>query len=209
MTDLHTAYTAQRGKIARAYITLAGELGTKPNFGQLSEANDMSLADLRVLVADEFDLMEAFAAWLDVELAKNVSVDHTMPKRERVLDVLMERFEIMAPYKDGIETLYGIYKRDMSLALRLNCLANRSMGWVLTLSAQNPRGLLRDGLSQGLVLAYLATLPTWFEDEEEGLSKTMSKLDEELRKGENRLEKVTKVMSFIPGLGRKNHKAAA
>ena len=191
--------------LAKSYITLAGDLGQKPHFGQLAEANKMGLADLREHVVEEYELLDAFAKWLDGELARHAVIDPSMPKRERVLDVMMERFELLKPYKAGMEVLLPIYKKDVSLALKLNCLAKRSMGWVLTLSQQSPRGLLRDGLKQGLVVAYLNTLPTFFADDTEDLSKTMAKFDKELRRGEKGLEKVSKLMSYIPGLGGKKH----
>lgn len=190
--------TPDISELARSYMELAGALDRKPTMQELADKHAISMAELRREVSGEFDLLNAFSKWVDMELSARASVDMDMPKRERVLDLLMERFDISAPYKKGIGVIFGYVKKDIALAAKLNCASKRSMGWVLTLSGQNPRGFLRDGLRQGLVFAMLAATETWLKDETPDSSKTLAKLDQELRKGEKRLETISSLMKCLP-----------
>lgn len=187
-----------RAELAKSWLTLMGESGRKVSMRELAEANGIDLAELRQHVSEEYDLLDAFSAWVDREVALKADVDMQMPPRERVLDVLMERLETMRPYRAGLKLMAGYLKRDVSLALRTNCIIRRSMGWTLTLSGQNPRGFLRDGLRQGLAIAWVRALETWFEDDSADMSKTMARLDRELRRGERQLKRVSCLMKCLP-----------
>jgi AcrR family transcriptional regulator len=97
--------------------------------------------------------------------------------RDRLFDVLMRRFELLAPYKDSIRSLMRSARRHPGLALALNAMAVRSQRWMLEaagIDAAGPRGALR---AQGAALMFAGVATVWVDDDEEGLDRTMAALD--------------------------------
>lgn len=104
--------------------------------------------------------------------------------RQRLFDVLMRRFEILAPRKEAIRSLARSARRHPGLALALNTLAVRSQQWMLTaagIGASGPVGALR---AQGAALMFAHAAGVWLDDDEPGLDRTMAALDRGLASGE-------------------------
>jgi len=100
--------------------------------------------------------------------------------RDRLFDVLMRRFDALAPYRPAITRIVGDQARDPLAAVcglaRLAC----SMACMLEaagLSTTGVRGALR---VKALSAAYLATLRVWLSDESPDLAATMAALDRHL-----------------------------
>jgi AcrR family transcriptional regulator len=118
------------------------------------------------------------------------------PARDRLFDVLMRRFDAMQPHKEALATILQDLTRDPVAALCTLPQLRRSMTIMLeaaSLSAEGLRGQLR---IKGLSALYLTTLPVWFRDDSEDLSKTMATLD----RGLSRLDRA---VSCCRGLGGK------
>jgi len=99
------------------------------------------------------------------------------PVRERLFDVLMRRFEALAPDKDAVRSLMRSARRNPGLAFALNAMAVRSQKWMLEaagVDAAGPRGALR---AQGAALMFARVASVWVDDDEEGLDRTMAALD--------------------------------
>jgi AcrR family transcriptional regulator len=99
------------------------------------------------------------------------------PVRERLFDVLMRRFEALAPDKDAVRSLMRSARRNPGLAFALNAMAVRSQKWMLEaagIDAAGPRGALR---AQGAALMFARVASIWVDDDEEGLDRTMAALD--------------------------------
>ena len=104
--------------------------------------------------------------------------------RERLFDVLMRRFEALAPYKDAVRSIMRSARRNPGLALALNAMDVRSQHWMLEaagIGASGPRGALR---AQGAALMFARVLNVWFDDEEPGLDRTMAALGRGLASAE-------------------------
>ena len=106
------------------------------------------------------------------------------PVRERLLDVLMRRFEALAPYKQGIASII----RDGGGHPAAICCAGprlvRSMAWSLEaagVSSAGPAGRLR---TKGLAAIYVPALFVWLRDDSEDMGRTMAHLDRSLRRAE-------------------------
>src|SRR6266550_4353916 len=87
-------------------------------------------------------------------------------ERERIIDVLMRRLEVLAPHKSAVRSLMRSAARNPGLAFALNSLAVRSQQWMLTaadIGASGPRGVVR---AQGLALLFGSVLRTWINDED-------------------------------------------
>jgi hypothetical protein len=104
--------------------------------------------------------------------------------RERVFDVLMRRFDALAPYRAGVKSIVGAARRDPMLALALNGMSVRAMGWMLEAADAGRTGLRGALRAQGLALIWGRALAVWLEGEAPDLDKTMAALDRGLTQGE-------------------------
>ncbi|MEE2996585.1 MAG: TetR/AcrR family transcriptional regulator [Pseudomonadota bacterium] len=117
-------------------------------------------------------------------LSDHDSEDTDEPYRDRLLDVLMRRFEAQSLHKPAIRSILRDLTFDPILAVcSMPAFAN-SMAWSLEASgirANGPLGLIR---IKGLGLIYLSAIRVWLNDETPDLSVTMSRLDRDLRLAE-------------------------
>jgi AcrR family transcriptional regulator len=199
MTDATTTYASKRARIIDALLTLlASEPLERIGLDDIAKAAGVSLADLR----DEFPSAVAILAahMKDIDrkvLAADATDMGEEPARERLFDVLMRRLDAHAPHKAAIRSLMRSTLCNPPLALVMNGLAARSMGWMMTaagISAAGPKGALR---AQALTLLYVRVLSVWANDEDPGLARTMAALDRELARGE-RLSGMLDTLLAIP-----------
>jgi len=180
------APAGERGKIIAAFLALLAEKPIEQiGLSEIAREAGVSLAHLR----DEFSSTLAIVAThiKDIDravLAEDLSDMEEEPERERLFDVLMRRFEALAPHRDAVRSLLRSARRNPPLALALNKLAVRSQQWMLTaagINAAGPRGMMR---AQGLALLFGSVLRTWIRDDDEGLARTMAALDRALARGQ-------------------------
>src|SRR5262245_55400809 len=159
-------------------------------------------------------LRTEFSSTLAIYAAHVKSIDRTVlaggdgdmaeePPRERLFDVLMRRIEALAPHKEAVRSLLRSASRNPPLALALNCLAVRSMPWMLTaadIHASGPRGMLR---AQGLAMLWVRVLRTFVNDEDEGRARTMAQLDRALGRGARLVGLLDDMCRFVPRPGRR------
>ncbi len=108
--------------------------------------------------------------------------DDADPVRDRLFDVLMRRFEAMAPDKAAYRSILEGSARDPKSALPMLCRFRRVMALTLEtagLSAAGPCGILK---AKGLGAVYLCALATFFQDDASDMAKTMAALDKGLRR---------------------------
>ena len=125
--------------------------------------------------------------------------------RDRLFDVLMRRFDAMAPDRAGIAAILKDLCRDPATALCHGPRLMVSMAWMLEtagLSASGPVGLLR---AKGLMAVYLWALRAWLDDDSQDLARTMAALDRGLRQA----EAAAKFLKTGPGAGARKAATAA
>ncbi len=167
-------------KIEGALLALAGE---KPfvdiRLAEIATRAGLDLAELRKAYDGPFAILESFARRIDVAMLE--SDDPSMaeePRRERLFDALMRRFDLLVPHRAGLAGLEKAARRDPILACHLVRLAVGSQTWVLESAGISTGGLLGRLRAPALALALARLLPTFLADEEEGLPKTMAALDD-------------------------------
>ena len=104
--------------------------------------------------------------------------------RDRLFDVLMRRFDAMAPYRDALRGITAWLRRDPSALIAMNQLTVNSMRFMLEaaeLDSDGPAGALK---LQGLALAWGRVFSIWLEDSPPDFAKTLAALDRELTRGE-------------------------
>jgi AcrR family transcriptional regulator len=103
--------------------------------------------------------------------------------RDRIFDVAMTWFDVLAPRKPAIRALFDGFRRDplALIAMREEILS--ATGWLLVL-AEADTGPATGIKATGLALALGHAIPVWLDDGKD-LAKTMARLDGDLRRAEN------------------------
>lgn len=194
---------ANRDAVVGAFMALLAEKRfNEIDLTAVAAKANVSLADLRGEFGSTFDMLAAFYRDIDkTVLAANDPEMAASPARERLFDVLMRRIEAAKPYKAALHSLTQSAQRDPSLAWGLNKLSLRSQQWMLAAAGIDSAGMAGRLRAQGLVLVMARTLKVWFEDEDEGLARTMAALDRELSNGERILGMFDDLSRFMPDFG--------
>ena len=191
-----TQATNDVGQTAKIFATLADEawrqLGSRP-LTELMLAEIAAYADvdasLAVAVAggpqelvlgkmaalDNQAVVESFA---DIEDAGAVST------REKILEALMHRFEVYAPYRTQIQALNRAARRRPDLALALGLGLQSVTRRMLAMAGDHCngwRGLLR---IKGVAGVVLVVARVWLDDDSPDLAPTMKELDRRLQQAE-------------------------
>jgi ubiquinone biosynthesis protein COQ9 len=180
---------SKRNRAIRAAFDLAAERGwDQVSFTEIAERTGLSLADLRREFTCKTDLLKGFQAEVDAEvLAKMKPATDEQKPRDRLFDLIMTRFEVMAPYKQALDRVHAGLRCRPGEAAKLFCSTLASQYWMLV-----GAGAKLDGPGAGLRVAGLTAIygkvfHVWLEDNSPGLDRTMAALDRRLQLGEQRL----------------------
>ncbi len=147
---------------------------------EIAKATGVSLSQLLEAYCDKSEILTQFGKKLDAQLAQN-TVSSDEPLKDRLFDVVMQRFDALAPYRAGllrlIEDMQSHPISALVLCLETVCGFTRSMSLMFEMagiSTTSPRAVI--GVA-GLKIVYLSTLRTWKHDDSADLSATMATLD--------------------------------
>src|SRR5271155_5989213 len=102
--------------------------------------------------------------------------------RDRLVDLLMRRFDALQPYKPALDVLRRELLGDPVTALCAGAALLRSMRWMLE-AAEIPTVGVRGAIAVKLAAAaYLSAMRVWQRDDSQDLARTMAALDARLRK---------------------------
>jgi AcrR family transcriptional regulator len=153
---------------------------------QIARAAKIDPEHVIPLFADKTDILCAYGRQVDAEVAKALggqSVEGDSPK-DRLFDVLMERFDVLNDNRAAVISILDSMTFDPKqtvIALPWLC---RSMTWMLELSdisTQGWKGALR---VTGLTAIYLKVLRDWAKDESADMAATMASLDSALNRAD-------------------------
>lgn len=191
-----------RGRVLDAALKLAAERGwRRTRLADIAAEAGVGLDGLRAQFPSKAAIVGGLIRRTD-ERALAMGPAEGSSARDRLFDVLMRRFDALAPDRAGIAAILGALAVDPAAAL---CHAPRvmvSMAWTLEaagLSASGPIGLIR---AKGLLAVYLWALKAWLDDSSPDLAKTMAALDRGLRQA----EAAAKLLRSGPGGGRRRPK---
>ena len=167
-------------------VAAALRLAERRAWGQISlldiaDEAGLTLVELSRQISSRAAVLTALARLVDDEVlrrAERREPDESV--RERLFDVVMTRFETLAPYRLGLKRIAA----EMALAPDLGRALLTSQAWMLTAA-----GIPADGLGgavrvAGLASVYAATFRDWLADDDAGMARTMAGLDRRLRRGE-------------------------
>lgn len=189
------ASSNKRQAIVDALMDLASRRSWNDiEINDIAQAADVSLAEFRDLFPSKGAVLGALSRQIDKQVLEGTTDDLAgEPARERVFDVMMRRFDALAPYKEALRRIFQDLRYDPASLAALNQVSLNSQRFMLAaagISTEGPLGTLK---LQGAVLVWANTMRTWLDDDDPTLARTMARLDRELRRGERILEQAEDV----------------
>ena len=173
-----------RQAMIESALTLAADRGwARVGLGDIAEAAEVSLADLRAEFPSKSAIVAAYAA--DIDRAVLAARDPEMagrPATERLFDVLMKRFDLLGAHKDGVGAIIRSCPPDPEAILCGPVALRRSMRWMLEAADLSSAGLRGGVRVKALCALYLSMLPVWLRDDSEDMARTMAVLDRRLKR---------------------------
>lgn len=174
--------------ILAAALRLTVEQGwSATSLRDIARAAGLSLAELYRRYPSKSALLAGFLRRIDAEMLAGEDEEdaaETELPRDRLFDVIMRRFDALAPHKEAVRVIHADLARDPA-ALAANRWANlRTLGWMMEaagLASSGLRGAIR---LRALGLVYARVLRVWLDDDAADLARTMAELDRRLRRAE-------------------------
>lgn len=152
----------------------------------IARAADMPLADVYGFYDVKEDILASYGRQLDRAVAENITPlreDETC--RDRLFDILMERYELLAENKSAVLSLFNAIKYDPSQVCTALPHLNASLRLMLDLAGMDSSGLRGGMCIAGLSVVYLHGIYNFVHDDSADLTKVMAGLDRDLRHAEN------------------------
>ncbi len=171
-------------KIIDSALALAAERGWKKlSLMEIAAAADVPITELYQLFGSKSAILAGFSRRTDAIVLAALEADGDQgdeSRQDRLFDVLMRRFDALAPYKSGVKAIARDLPADpMALLVTLPQLG-RSFSWMLMaagLRSDGVRGLVRVKMVLAL---WFATMRVWFGDDDPEHGRTMASLNKNL-----------------------------
>lgn len=175
-----------RDRAVDAALSMAGLMGWgHVTLADIADEAGLTLAEMHDLFEDKTDILAAYGRRLDRQALDAIGApDPALSPRERLFDILMERFDALNGDRAAVLSILGSLcagPQDAAIALPH---LGRSMHWMLEAAGIETAGLRGALKIVGLLTVYLAALWQWRKDESADLSATMAALDRALGRAE-------------------------
>jgi hypothetical protein len=148
---------------------------------QVAKAAKIPLAQLQPLAASKPVLIGLILSRIGGETAARYRPDKgSASARDRLFDVAMTWFEVLASRKPAIRSLYDGLKHDPLSLLAARGEIAAASGWLLSL-AEADTGPAVPFRAMGYALAIARAIPAWLDDGKD-MARTMARLDGDLRR---------------------------
>ncbi len=195
-----TAKTKQ--KILKTFLDLLSEHPYEDvSLPLIAETAKVKLSEMRSAYASKLKLVAAFLEQIDTAVLDERDEDMgDQPPRDRLFDILMSRIDAMAEHKEAVRALHKAARKDPALALDFNALEVRSQKWMLIAAGIDVSGVKATVVAQGLSVAFARVIGVWLDEEDEGMPRTMARLDKELDKGTSFMKRLNKLDGVAKGI---------
>lgn len=192
------ATVAPRDRIIDALMALIAEKGfAAVGLAEIAARSGVSPAALRAAYDGKFGILADFARRTDEAVLASGAAEGEGP-RDRLFDVVMRRFDVLAPYKPALRRLGRSAACDPLLACALAEIGGRSQRWMHAAAGIEAGGVSGAIAVGGGLLVYADAMRAWLDDDDPGLAKTMKRLDEGLRRGEQAMRFVNDLCGVLP-----------
>ncbi|SHF15633.1 transcriptional regulator, TetR family [Kaistia soli DSM 19436] len=171
--------------------------------GEIADRAGLTLGALREAADGKFAILAAFLRRIDRAVLDEIDSGSEDSRRDRLFDILMRRFDKLAPHKRAVAHLVASARRDPALALGLNGLALPSARYMLAAAGIGTDGLRGCARVQGLVTMLARLTPVWIDDTDPDQSRTMAALDKALSRAEGWDHRAGKIEKAFCRIGRR------
>src|SRR5215468_6476709 len=168
-----------------AALRLAAERGWADlALADIAAEAKLSLAELYATYPSKAAILIALSREVDRQVVAGLDEGGEESTRDRLFDLIMKRFDALAPYREGLAAVARDAGRDPVAALCGMGQLARSMGLMLEAAGASSSGLIGALRTKALGAIYLATMRDWFRDDSTDKARTMAALDARLRRAE-------------------------
>ena len=190
-----TSIKPVKERAVTAALDLAARMGwdmiTLPD---IADKAHCTLAELSEFFDDKGDILIAYERGVDKKVLEAFAEpDLSSPERDRLFDILMERFDVLNEHRGAMISVLKFFAFDPKQAVIGLPHLGRSMAWMLEAAGIDSSGAKGALKVAGLTAVYIYALRAWSKDESADLSKTMAALD----RGLNRIEQAANTFSFL------------
>ena len=107
-----------------------------------------------------------------------------MPARDKIIEGLMHRFEVYAPYRRQMAQLETAARRDPALGLRLIESLSQAMRMLLRMAGDDLAGVRGEARVRGVAGVAMIVARVWQTDDTPDLSTTLKEIDRRLATAE-------------------------
>ena len=137
-----------------------------------------SMTTLILHKLQRLDRQAALETLADIEDAGNV------PVRDKIIEALMHRFEVYAPFRQQVAQLDMAARRDPALGLRLLDSLVQAMRMLLRMAGDDLDGFQGEARLRGVAGVAMMVARVWQDDDTPDLSTTMKEIDRRLATAE-------------------------
>jgi len=171
-----------------AAMALVAERGwSNVSMVDIAERAKISVADLIRQYPSKAAVLAALFCQVDEAMLADVPKRYSDlgdGARDRLFELLMARFDALAPYKEGVASVLASCSSQPLDAICVLPRAGKSMALTLELAGISSSGLSGALRVKGLLVAYGDAFRTWLGDDSQDLTQTMAALDRNLRRAE-------------------------
>ncbi|MFN4354727.1 TetR family transcriptional regulator [Parvibaculum sp.] len=183
-------------KIINAAMKLAAAQGWRDlTLADIAKAAKLKLSEMPAHFPSRTAILAAYGRRIDARVLDEASAEDmdSESARDRLFDVLMMRFDAMAPEKKALKRIAEDMKREPLSSAVLARPMLQSMSWMLEAAGIDSSGFAGALRARGLALIWASAFNTWLEDDDDQ-SKTMAVLDRRLADATMLIERVSRFM---------------
>ena len=150
----------------------------------IADKAGISLAQVYAAFPSKAAIVGGFMTRIGSQVLEGGAIDVAEPVRDRLFEVLMRRFDALAPHKVAVAAILDGLCAKPAAALVQVPRVLRSMAWMLEAAGLPTDGLIGLVRIKGLTLIYANALRVWLTDDTPDMARTMAALDQGLRRAE-------------------------
>ncbi len=154
---------------------IAAAAGIAPSAARAVSGSITALILHQLARLDRQAVLESLA---DIEDAGDV------PIRDKIMEALMHRFEVYAPYRAQMSQLESAARRDPVLGLKLLDSLGEAMRMLLRMAGDDLSGLAGEARVRGVAGVAMVSARVWRTDDTPDLSMTLKEIDKRLATAE-------------------------